>query len=189
MGFQLCFFLYFEQNINRFSAQGILEFGLGESTKFISTFIYAKNPACRHLVLEENEKWKNRYLLSNKITSASKIEICKLYEELVNGHTTFKYEGLDEKLKDKFDLYIIDGPIGSKHFSRYDLTNIANSLEPGDEFIIIIDDFQRIGEKETVKVMMEIFDNKTIKVYQIGFSGIKEILVLTTEKYKSISTF
>lgn len=188
-GSNYAFFYIINRILTDFRPTTILEFGLGESTKFISLFLEAKNQSCRHLVLEQDENWRNTYLKNNKIYAPSEIKICGVREVKFKGYKTFRINNLDEILVDKFDLYVIDGPIGSKHYSRYDLMNIAESLHAGDEFIIIIDDYQRIGEKETVEVMMQIFEKKKLKVYKIGFSGIKELLVITTSKYKYISTF
>ncbi len=84
---------------------------------------------------------------------------------------------------------MVDGPTGTRNYSRYDFVKIAESLDAEDEFIIIVNDYKRIREQETVKCMTDIFKNKGIQSYEIGFSGLKQFLVIATEKYKGISIF
>jgi hypothetical protein len=87
-----------------------------------------------------------------------------------------------------FDLYIIDGPLGSPHFSRYDLIAIAEKLKRNDEFIIIVDDYNRIGEMEMVSDLLGLFRQKRIKINTGILLGCKSQFVIATEKYRYITS-
>lgn len=184
-------FLYIVNRIlSDFAPRSILELGLGESTKFISAFIEKKIPHCQHLVLEQDKEWKDFYLKNYNIPHKTEIRICEIEQRIITGYETLGFQGFNEIVREKkFDLYIVDGPIGTKHLSRYDLVYIAQNFEAGDEFVIIADDYERIGERETVQLMMNIFEKKGIKVHKIGYHGLKQVLVIATPKYKYLGTF
>ena len=72
-----------------------------------------------------------------------------MIEKEVKGHQSKCYANIEQFSDRKFDLYLFDGPFGSDHYSRYDMVRIAGNLESTDEFIMIIDDYERTGEKES----------------------------------------
>ena len=98
------------------------------------------------------------------------------------------YENLGEKFDEKFDFYLIDGPIGSDRYSRFDIINLINHFNQNDEFIILLDDYHRKGEQDTGKEILNTLKNKQIHFYQALFKGNKEQLLITTKKYKFLTT-
>jgi Cdc6-like AAA superfamily ATPase len=126
----------------------------------------------------------NRFQVSPKTT----IEILPLVTQKINGFETNSYYKIAENITDKFDLYIVDGPFGSDHYSRYDIVTLAQKLEQGDEFIIIMDDYDRKGEKQTADELVKLFEKKNIKIHKGQYSGLKCVMILATEKYKYIKT-
>lgn len=183
-------FLYTMNRIlEDFSPKRILELGLGESTKFISTFLEMKILDCHHLVIEQDQNWKNFYIQNNDILRKTEIKICPIVKRYVKGFETNVYKGFDKLITQKFDLYIVDGPIGTKHFSRYDILSIGRSLEIGDEFIIVVDDYERLGERETIEDLRKVFEIKNIDTYETVYYGLKQILIIASEKYKYTRSF
>ena len=98
------------------------------------------------------------------------------------------YDKFNETVKGKFDLYIVDGPFGSDNYSRYDIVLLTEKLTANDEFIIIIDDYDREGEKQTVDELIKMFNQKNINIHKGIYSGVKSVLILASEKYKYIKS-
>jgi hypothetical protein len=168
--------------------QRILEFGLGESSKFISAYMQNDQKSGIHQIIEQNQDWatafKNRYQLSE----FSMVSICPLVKKQVNGHEVNCYDGLSEVASGTFDFYLVDGPFGSAHFSRYDILSMAERLTSSNDFIIIIDDFDRVGEQETAKALIALFEGKQIQFGAQIFTGLKKIWVLVTAKYRFLKS-
>lgn len=87
----------------------------------------------------------------------------------------------------KFNLIIVDGPVrGGKNLPR---TNILDVIENGnldDDFIIIIDDSSRQGEKNTILKVENLLSNKDIKYTKFTRSGIKEQTIIISNGYNFI---
>jgi len=183
------FFYVLNRILNDFKPKVILEMGLGESTKFISTYLNYYLTDSKHLVIEQDENWKNifkeRFTLSNR----TEIAVCPLEKVIVKGFETNAYHNFELAVKGEFDLYLIDGPFGSSHYSRYDIMKLANNFEPENQFIIVMDDYNRQGEKETIADLLALFKQKNINVFHNSYTGNKSVMVIATEKYKYATSF
>lgn len=178
------FFYVLNRILNDFKPKSILEFGLGESTKFISAFLDNNLIESKHIVIEQDENWKAQFVQSFNLSKQTDIVLCPLIKVKIKGMETNAYLNLDLAITDKFDFYIIDGPFGSLHYSRYDIINIAKDFNSEDQFIIIIDDYDRPGEKETVVDLLGLLKQKKIKTYNNTYTGNKSVMVIATEKYQ-----
>ena len=94
------------------------------------------------------------------------------------------YPATNDFINEKFDLYIVDGPHGSERYSRYDIVSLISKLNEKDQFIIIIDDTERQGEKDTVTDIKELLKTKNISYYQGNYIGNKCVTLIVSEKYK-----
>ena len=182
------FFYVLNRILSDFKPEHILEFGLGESSKFVSAFLDNELLNSNHLIIEQDIKWHGSFKDKFQLSPRSKVAICPLYKKNILNYEVNSYEGLKEVVKKKYDLYIVDGPFGSMHYSRYDIVELATAFTKNDEFIIVIDDYQRIGEKETVQELLRLFKEKDIIIYFGEYSGNKSVCVLGTEKYKNIKS-
>lgn len=178
------FFYVLNRILNDFKPKAILELGLGESTKFILAYLDNYLIDSKHLVIEQDENWKNIFKESFTLSNRSEIVVCALEKAIVKGFETNAYHNFEQAVKGKFDLYLIDGPFGSSHYSRYDIMKLANNFDLNDDFVILMDDYNRKGEQETVEDLLHIFREKKIKTYHQLYSGKKSIMVIATEKYK-----
>lgn len=178
------FFYVLNRILNDFKPKLILEMGLGESTKFIMAHIDNVMLETKHLIIEQDENWATIFKKSVNLSSHSIIKICPLQKIEVKGFKTNSYLNLNEIVNSKYDLYVIDGPFGSKNYSRYDIVNIAKDFEKGDEFIIIFDDYNRLGEKETVKDLLELLKQKRINIHTESYTGVKSVLIIATDRYR-----
>ncbi|SEQ09231.1 hypothetical protein SAMN05421824_1143 [Hyunsoonleella jejuensis] len=178
------FFYLLNRILNDFKPKQILEFGLGESTKFIITYINNYLNDSELKTIEHDEKWRLLFFESFTVNDNIDIEILKLTDHVVNGYKTHGYLDLCKKINRNFDLYIVDGPFGSNNYSRYDIVYLMENVYKEDEFIILLDDYHRKGEKETAKVLLNILDSKGIVAHTREYVGNKTVYVIATNKYR-----
>lgn len=182
------FFYVLNRILNDFQPKSIIEFGLGESSKFISTYLDNYLHETDHFIIEQDTNWKKSFNERFQLSNRSSIEILPLVQKNINGHQVNSYENIQEKIKHKFDLYVVDGPFGSNNLSRFDIVLISELLTDQDDFIIIFDDFDRTGEKQTAEELIKLFKKKNINIHLGIYSGSKSVLVLATDKYKYIKS-
>jgi len=182
------FFYVLNRILEDYKPNNIIELGLGESTKFISVFLNKYNIAANHIVIEHDEKWIENFKQNFVLSSKSQIINLKLVSRNIHQHQSLGYDFNEELLNKKNDLYIIDGPYGSKHFSRYDICFLLEKIAENDDFIILFDDFHRRGEKDTVSDIEAILKGKKMTYYINVYKGVKDVCVIVSEKYKYIST-
>lgn len=182
------FFYILNRVLNDFKPEHIIEFGLGESTKYIVTYLnnYLTNSSLK--TIEHDLAWKKLFLKNFNVEGNVEIEILELTKNSVNGFETMGYLDIVNKVNKSFDLYIVDGPFGSKNFSRYDIVNLIDNVENNTEFIIIIDDYHRNGEKETVEALRQKLAFKNMEIHVQEYIGNKSVFVIATNKYKYITS-
>ncbi len=182
------FFYVLNRVLLDYKPKKILEFGLGESTKFVSAFLENYLLESKHVVIEQDEAWfesfKNRFSLS----ANSKVIICPIEKRVINNYEANFYKGLNQQLDQKFDLYIVDGPFGSNRYSRYDIVEIIEKCSNEDEFIIIFDDYNRVGEQDTVNELVNVLKRKGIDFHKGIYQGVKSVCVIGTSKYRFITS-
>lgn len=178
------FFYVLNRILKDFKPKSILELGLGESTKFISTYLDNYLTNTHHLVIEQDENWKNLFLNNFKLSQNSKILICPLKKMEIKGFETNSYQNLDQITSEGYDLYLIDGPLGSANYSRYDIVLLAGQFKSEDQFIIVIDDYDRQGERETVMDLRRVLKKQNIVFFENVYTGNKSVMVIATEAYK-----
>lgn len=178
------FFYVLNRVLSDYKPKSILEFGLGESSKFVMCFMDNLLIDSTHLVIEQDQKWNELFSLNYSIPQGTTIKVCPILKKTIKGFKSNFYLNLDSQIRSKFDLYIIDGPFGSDRYSRYDIVNLVQNFNSSDEFIIIFDDYNRIGEQDTVKDLLEVLRNKNIKIFIESYIGIKTVFIIATEKYR-----
>ncbi len=176
--------------LEKIQPKNILEFGLGQTTILTTQYAKYKNPDAILSVIDHDEAWINA--MSEQIPTAENIKIIKrdLEQFSLNNTQNDKYYNLQEITSDKkFDFIIIDGPYG---FDRlYPRTNILDLIPNNlaEDFVIILDDAERVGEQNTAKLIFEKLDENNIQYYKFYQRATKSQLVITSEKYKFISFY
>ncbi|MBE7703834.1 MAG: hypothetical protein E7Z89_07285 [Cyanobacteria bacterium SIG28] len=170
--------------------KNILEFGLGQSTKLTSAYVANKNKKAVLDVIDEDKDWIEYF--SKQIISHKNVRIYHKNTNQVcdNEPIYHKYQDLVEQVGNKkYDLIIIDGPIaGNKLYPRTNIIDlIPNNL--AEDFIIILDDAERDGEKRTADLIFDkLVENEIdyVKSYKIAT---KTQLIITSPKYKYVSFY
>lgn len=182
------FFYVLHRVLKDCAPKNILEFGLGESSKLVTAYMANELIEANHLIIEQDKDWLDFFISRNKLSIKTEVQICALEKKIIHDFEVSCYHNLEELVKNKFDLYIIDGPFGSKRFSRYDIVYLANRFSKTDEFIIIMDDYQRKGEQDTVDELQAIFKEKDIEIHLRTYKGNKTVCVLVTKQYRFLAS-
>jgi len=183
------FFYVLNRILKDYEPNKIIEFGLGESSKFISKYIENLLINSQHTIIEQSTEWKYFFTERFNLSQNSNIIICNLRQIDIKGFKVNSYENIENIVNQKYDLYIVDGPFGSFNYSRYDIVNVAKGLESNDEFMILIDDYDRDGEKQTTEELMILFKEKNIEIFKSVYEGNKSVVVLATKKYRYAASF
>ncbi len=124
----------------------VLELGAGQSSLLLS--------ACNGVVfkgnvmtIEQDKGWAEA--LASRVTNEV-VHVPARWTK-VGLSTIVKYEGLTSLIgNQQFEMVIVDGPTGTRTFSRSSILDHLGNLSP-EKFIIIFDDINRPGEKQVVK--------------------------------------
>jgi len=166
----------------------IIEFGLGESSKIISSFLQNELNNSTHLIVEQSIDWIDSFSSRFQLSKNSNILYLELEKQIINGFSVNTYKNINEKINDTFDLYVVDGPLGSDRYSRYDIISLAERLDPKNEFIIIMDDYNRQGEQDTTADLIALLNKKGILTFNGRYAGNKAQKIIVTQKYKYVIT-
>lgn len=177
------FFYVLNRILSDFNPLRILELGLGESTKLISTYLIHYLPNSYHLIIEHDDEWIESFRSRFNLASNSEIKKCEIDRINVNSNEVLIYKDFNKIIQENFDLYIIDGPFGSDRFSRYNIISLVERFGT-NEFIILFDDSHRTGEQDTINTIMELLNNKKINFYSAAYSGLKSVTIIASEKFK-----
>ena len=177
------FFYVLNRILSDFKPLRILELGLGESTKLISTYLIHYLTNSYHLIIEHDDEWIESFRSRFNLASNSEIKKCEIDRINVNSNEVLIYKDFNKIIQENFDLYIIDGPFGSDRFSRYNIISLVERFGT-NEFIILFDDSHRTGEQDTINTIMELLNNKKINFYSASYSGLKSVTVIASEKFK-----
>lgn len=186
VGYQYLYAVY--RILNAVKPKKILELGLGQSTKLLSQYAKA-NKDVKHIVVEHDQEWIDFYKKENEVSENT--EILKLereYRKYKNDDKVLAFKDFKENLKgQKFDFISIDAPLGAnaKIYARVDVLEILpECLE--EEFVIVIDDYNRKGEKNTVSEIERILKEHNISYCKGIYYGEKECMVISSTKLKFV---
>jgi hypothetical protein len=178
------FFYVLNRVLMDFKPKSILDLGLGESSKFISAYLENHLLDSKHTIVEQNEEWIKVFQEKVSLSNRSNVVYCPIKEIEIKGYMSNSYDGFTEKITEKFDFYIIDGPFGSDRYSRYDIISLIEGFDADAEFIILLDDTNRQGERDTLKDILQILKIKGIHIFVGYYEGNKSNTVIASQIYK-----
>ena len=174
--------------LNEVQPQNILELGLGQSTKMIGqyTSYYEK---VRHQVVEHDPEWidffKKNYLLSKR---TKLIQLNREFVPYKEAEKVRVFKDFSQTFKgQKFDFISIDAPFGGdmKEYARIDVLQMIPACL-AEDFIIMIDDCERSGEKHTVVEMERVLQENQISYRKGKYSGKKDCIVIASNVLKFV---
>ena len=160
IGYNFAYILY--RTLNDIKPNSILELGLGQSTKIITDYVKVHKNV-NHDVVEHNPEWIEFFKKSTDMSEFQHVHLLENYKKKYKGKTLNAYKNFSGEFKNKkYNLICIDGPVGhGQEYARMDILDILpECLEK--EFVIILDDCERIGEQNTIKLIEEKLNNNKI---------------------------
>lgn len=186
VGYQYLYAVY--RILNAVKPKKILELGLGQSTKLLSQYAKA-NKDVKHIVVEHDQEWIDFYKKENEVSENT--EILKLereYRKYKNDDKVLAFKNFKEILQGKkFDFISIDAPLGAnaKIYARIDVLEILpECLE--EDFVIVIDDYNRNGEKKTVYEIEQILKRSDISYAKGIYYGEKQCMIICSKNLKFV---
>lgn len=161
----------------------ILDLGLGISSTIISHYC-SKNDDMIHDIVEQDEDWATFYKSNNKLSAYTNIFILECLEKEYKGNKINYYEAFNSVVNNKkYDFISIDGPKGSDRFSRRDIVDYIPGIL-AEDFIILMDDTNRIGEKDTINEIKNKLETNNIEFYEGSYESIKNCHVIASKNNK-----
>jgi len=175
--------------LNDMYPKSILEFGLGQSSKLIHQYANYYNDV-KAITCEHDVEWIQ--FIKNQMNYKLNILQMELEEIIYKNKQTLTYKECINKLSNYnggvFDFIFVDGPYGSDNYSRSQVIQlIKNNLH--DSFCIVMDDYCRKGEKETMQEMMDILHSEKKEFLYRVYSGEKEHILLCSKNLKFLTTY
>ena len=181
--------------LNDAQPKNILELGLGQTTKLTSQYAKYFDDA-KLTVLESDEDWIENFSKNLEISDNTRIVNLDVETFEYNNTINTRFKDIDKIVEsEKYDLIIIDAPRGfmkkdgKNKLLDYSRTNIWQ-LIPSNlaaDFIIIIDDYERKGERNTMDHAKELLKENNKEIFSYTAKGLKTQHAIFTEKYRFIS--
>jgi len=184
VGYPALYILY--RIYNDMKPKRVLEFGLGESSKLL--YQYANQFNAEYLIVEHDKNWID-FFVQDKAIDPKNILVTTLSHRNYKNKETRIYDRLLENIEGKkFDLIIIDGPFGSEHYSRSQILDIIEKDQLAEDFVILMDDYNREGEKQTVEELKNLLCSRKTTFYEGIYSGEKDCIIICNERYSFLCT-
>lgn len=182
--------------LNEFKPKKILETGLGQSSRLIGKYV-ATHENCRHDIVEHDADFAEVAQKNFNFSPASIFNLIDIRQvEFKNGSQTGTIIIYDEKsFKDvvdgnKYDFISIDGPFGYNNTAPFSRIDILNYLPQclNESFCIVMDDFERIGEKNTAAIIRDILTKNKIAFRDGVYPGSKDLYLLASANLSWLTT-
>lgn len=188
VGYQYLYVVY--RILNEVKPKKILELGLGQSTRLISQYAMSDSEV-QHTIVEHDPEWISFFKSDFRLPSNSKIlQLHRDYKVYREDDKVLSFVDFKKNLYDqKFDFISIDAPLGGNAviYSRVDILDILPECL-SESFIIVVDDFNRRGEKQMVKILEAVLSQNNIPFCKGIYSGAKDCLVISSLNLKFVCT-
>lgn len=189
VGYPFLYALY--RILNEGKPQKVLDLGLGQTSKVISWYMEGmckSDQDAIHMIFEHDKSWIDFMKLNFHFSDKSLIQKTELVEKkyfnsIKSTYTYNNFEKIISKRNVKWDFISIDGPFGGRKYARMDVLNILPRYL-ADSFVIMIDDYDRRGEKNLARCIKKILTEHNIKFVEGVYAGEKHVYVITSEDKK-----
>ena len=170
--------------LNEMRPDSVLDLGLGISSTLISHYFNALGESVsQHIIAEHDDDWIDFYMKRHSLSRYSKIVKQKLIKKPANKGSYFAYNDLRKDIMGKkFDVISIDAPFGGSRtgYDRRDIIEVVPAILK-DSFVIVVDDYNREGEKRTIHDMREKLQKEGIKTHGGEYIGQSCVYVLASK--------
>jgi predicted O-methyltransferase YrrM len=124
--------------------RSVLEIGAGQSTLLLNALAEV-NPDLTITTVETDPSWAER--IGSRVRHA--VTSIPLTRKSLYGREVMAYADLGALGDRRYDLIVVDGPMGTKRYSRWAALEVLERCL-GDQFLVIFDDAGRRGESDTI---------------------------------------
>jgi 16S rRNA G966 N2-methylase RsmD len=153
-----------------------LELGAGQSTLLLDALAKGGRIA-EALTLEHDAEWADR--LRAQVTHT--VQHAPLRQASVAGVTVPSYT---VTLDQRFDIVVVDGPIGTPRQSRWGALELLRE-HLADDFVVVFDDAERPGERDTIAKFLELYPATS----HVFIHAMKSQCLVFTEKYRAVASY
>jgi hypothetical protein len=156
----------------------VCELGCGQTTRLFDALAVGR-PHLRVTSLEEDEFWARE--IGSQIQARTQITILRrtLTEQMVRGRAKTFYDIRNALEGRTFDFLLVDGPAGERRHSRWGSLSLIDQ-HLGPEFLIVFDDAERAGERDTYLEAQSLLRQKGIRFYTALVQGRKSQFVMAS---------
>lgn len=123
--------------------KSVLELGAGQTTLLLDAL--SKTKKIEVATIETDITWANH--IGQKVNHT--VHYTQLVDKEIQGKVAPMYKDLTFMQGRRFDLIIVDGPVGSPRHSRRLALEIVEQYG-SDDVVVVFDDAERIGEQDTI---------------------------------------
>lgn len=176
--------------LNGMKPQRILELGLGQSTQMITQYATA-DTVKEHCVVEHDPDWIAFFQREYPLSAKTRIVQLNLkYAPFLEAENVRFFDGFKESFSTKkFDFICVDAPMGGDmtQYSRVDILSILPSAL-SDSFAIMIDDVERPGEQQTIRLIVESLEKAGIEYATGYYHGCKSTAVICSKDHSFLTS-
>jgi len=171
------------RTIQALKPQYIMELGLGQSSIMLSRYC-SHYPDVSCTTIEHDKSWVDFFNAEHQIPANLNLKVLPLAQEKIARHLFYKYEGsLTQYVTAPLELIIVDGPFSSTRNSRSQFLELVPGYINPEKFVIILDDVERKGEKETTKLLLKALRDAAIPHKSYKYQGEKDFFVVCSPAY------
>ena len=151
--------------------------------------IFPGGGTIEYYTVEHDKNWIDFFCKENGITDEHIVQLNLEKRKVAETRADVTaYVGFTERFKgERFDLISIDGPFGSDEISRIDILPLLPDCL-SDDFIILMDDCQRVGEQNTYNAILQKLQENSIEYSTGSYVGEKVMNLICARKYGFLAT-
>lgn len=165
----------------------VLDIGLGISSTLVSCYFNYRKMG-RHIIIEHDKEWADFYLKKHILSESSRIHYLECVEIMHKKKKCFVYKDFEKLLaSQKFSVVSVDAPWGSERYSRRDIIKCMPGILENN-FVIIMDDTNRQGERDTIIEIEDILSDNGIEFSTGTYYGVTDCTVICSKNYQFLCT-
>jgi hypothetical protein len=164
----------------------VCELGAGQTTLLFDALAVKKTLSVDSF--EQGEFWVTHLTARLQNPDRVRVHHSELREQSVRGQVTRFYDLSSFVAEKSYNLVLVDGPFGEKRRSRWgSLIIIERHL--ADDFLVIFDDADRIGEADTCGEAVRLLRAKGVQFHTGIIEGAKSQFLIASESMRSACLF
>ncbi|MBL8190071.1 MAG: hypothetical protein JNK38_18800 [Acidobacteria bacterium] len=174
--------------LTELSPGSVIEFGAGQTTKILSA--YKRHSGADVVTIEHDPFWSEQVQQSLS-TSTYQLHCCPLIEfnsPVFGSYHWYDLSKAGEIGSRKFNVFLIDGPVGAAKWSRVGIVKAFFDLNAG-EWLVIWDDLHRAADLESFAAFIQALRERKLEFGYAIFNGLKKVGVVYTNAFRAVGHY